>query len=214
MFCPSCGSQKTKLAGYSSPTRFLKYNDCGLYFASPIPDVESLRKIYDSYVDKDWPMSREEIETIVFHPTESDRFKSRVVRGFSGRFLDVGFGSAIDLVRALRLGFQVYGIELSRSRLSFARNILGFSEVFFGNLKEQSFPDEFFDVVMCWHVIEHVLDVDDFLDEVHLVLKPGGVLILGAENVEGLFPRLVRCARARHSQGKMGGQRFKKGKVV
>jgi SAM-dependent methyltransferase len=41
-----------------------------------------------------------------------------------------------------------------------------------------SLPDEYFDVVICAEVIEHVLDVGSLLATIHRVLKPGGTAVI------------------------------------
>lgn len=40
------------------------------------------------------------------------------------------------------------------------------------------FPDEHFDVVMSWGVMEHVADVPAVLAEIKRVLKPGGIAFI------------------------------------
>ncbi len=44
--------------------------------------------------------------------------------------------------------------------------------------KKIPFPDGEFDYVFCTEVMEHVPEPKDFLNEIHRVLKPGGVLIM------------------------------------
>jgi 2-polyprenyl-3-methyl-5-hydroxy-6-metoxy-1,4-benzoquinol methylase len=44
------------------------------------------------------------------------------------------------------------------------------------------FEDETFDVVTCTHIYEHVPDADRLLEEIHRVLKKGGVCYFAAQN--------------------------------
>jgi SAM-dependent methyltransferase len=44
------------------------------------------------------------------------------------------------------------------------------------------FPDSSFDIVFYHHVIEHVSDPAKSLDELHRVLKPGGLIYVGTPN--------------------------------
>jgi SAM-dependent methyltransferase len=45
------------------------------------------------------------------------------------------------------------------------------------NLESLAFEDNSLDLVICNHVLEHVLDLDKVLDEIHRCLRPGGILI-------------------------------------
>ena len=51
--------------------------------------------------------------------------------------------------------------------------------------------DECEDVVVLWHVLEHLLDPPTSLREVHRVLKPGGLLFIATPNPESLTARLI-----------------------
>lgn len=53
------------------------------------------------------------------------------------------------------------------------------------------FGAETLDVVVCDEVIEHVVDTDGLLDDVHRVLRPEGVLVLSTPNLAAWFNRLA-----------------------
>jgi SAM-dependent methyltransferase len=54
------------------------------------------------------------------------------------------------------------------------------------------YPDEHFDVVTSWHVLEHVLDPSRVLAEAYRILKPGGVLMLEVPNFDSLGRTVLR----------------------
>jgi SAM-dependent methyltransferase len=56
------------------------------------------------------------------------------------------------------------------------------------------FPDSHFDIVIASEVIEHLLDPDRFLDEVHRVLNPTGVLALTTPNLAAWYNRIILLA--------------------
>jgi SAM-dependent methyltransferase len=47
-----------------------------------------------------------------------------------------------------------------------------------GSVQNAAFPDEFFDVVTMWHVLEHVPDPRETLGELRRILKPNGLLVV------------------------------------
>jgi len=104
------------------------------------------------------------------------------------RCLDDGCGSGYgSFYLAKCAGAQrVVGIDLSAQAVDFARRHyrhphLEFQEM---NSLQLSFPDETFDVVLSFDVIEHVPEEqqDTFVAETRRVLKKEGALILGCPN--------------------------------
>lgn len=97
-----------------------------------------------------------------------------------GRILDVGCGLGY-LLSALRDGWEKYGIEVSRFA---AQHAQAWGQIFVGELREAQFPDEYFDVVVMHHVIEHMEDPISAILEVWRTLKPGGILLLGTPDFD------------------------------
>ena len=94
----------------------------------------------------------------------------------SGRLLDVGCAAGFFLAEA-RAHYEVQGVELSAWSSQYARERLQLP-VFTGTLQQAALPDDHFDVVTLWDVIEHVPDPVPLLAEAARVLKPGGRLVL------------------------------------
>jgi len=59
-------------------------------------------------------------------------------------------------------------------------------------LEEIEFPDDHFDAVTMWHVLEHVHDPRTVLSEVSRILKPNGILLVGVPNFGGFEARFFR----------------------
>lgn len=96
------------------------------------------------------------------------------VRG--GRFLEVGFGSGHTLREARSRGWDVLGVELAPTCVD-AMLAQGISATC-AELPTYDGPDEAFDVVGMYSVIEHTHHPDAYLARAHALLKPGGVLVL------------------------------------
>ncbi len=101
------------------------------------------------------------------------------LRPEGGLLLDVGCGAGdfLALMRG-RPGWQVMGIEPSAEAVLFAQDVLGL-DVRRGQLSCPDLPTGQFDVITLWHVIEHVPNPHEVLNEVGRLLKPDGVCVIG-----------------------------------
>ena len=96
------------------------------------------------------------------------------------RLLDVGCSSGALLKVAHENGFQVSGAEPAPQAAQTAQS-MGF-DVFPGFLQDAHFPDNHFDIVTLFEVIEHLTDPIALVSEIRRILKPGGILLLGTAN--------------------------------
>jgi ubiquinone/menaquinone biosynthesis C-methylase UbiE len=104
-----------------------------------------------------------------------DAFKQIVAKYMpaSGRALDLGCGDN-TILKSYRAGDrEVWGTDFVE------HPHLNDKEWFrlLGNGGKIPFPDDYFDLVVCISVLEHVEDPQGFLDEVARVLKPTGYFI-------------------------------------
>jgi SAM-dependent methyltransferase len=111
------------------------------------------------------------------------------------RILDIGLGSARDLLRVRRVcaktKLALYGIEAQEIYIQHAKDngITTFSL----NMEEQPLPvdDEFFDIIISNHVIEHTKEIYWIFAEVARTLKKGGIAIIGCPNLASWHNRLA-----------------------
>jgi SAM-dependent methyltransferase len=99
------------------------------------------------------------------------------------RMLDVGCGRGTMVRLARASGVEAYGIERP------APGETPRPWVFYKDLAECAFPDGQFQLVILWHVLEHLQDPRQTLREVHRILKPGGWLSLAVPNFGGAQAR-------------------------
>lgn len=106
------------------------------------------------------------------------------------QILDVGcgFGSFVLAARdrglaAIGLDVASFELEVARSRLAMLRPEDDSQSVFVeGDGLSLPFPDDAFEAVTLWNVIEHVPDSHKLLEEATRVLQPGGLLFAIAPN--------------------------------
>jgi len=103
-----------------------------------------------------------------------------------GELLDIGCGTGNFLAAARDAGYGVMGIELDRNAARFARERLGLQRVFPLTISEfvSQHPEERFDVVTFFEVLEHQAAPIEFLQKVRACVRPGGLIALSVPNRE------------------------------
>jgi 2-polyprenyl-3-methyl-5-hydroxy-6-metoxy-1,4-benzoquinol methylase len=97
------------------------------------------------------------------------------------RLLEIGVGSGSFLAAAREKGFEVLGADLSAPICDHVRSKFGIN-VHCGELT--TLPEgQRFDVIVMNHVLEHVSDPVDFLEQVRARLEPGGCVHIAVPNV-------------------------------
>ena len=100
------------------------------------------------------------------------------------RLMDIGCGqgTAFPLLRQAFAPAQLLGVDVDPDMLTsageLARSIDCPVELQHGSVTRLNLPDSSIDVVFCHQLIHHVADQVAALQELHRVLKPGGLLML------------------------------------
>ena len=106
-----------------------------------------------------------------------------IPQGKNLKILDAGCGEGQLLLKIARLrGGELYGADITEVALESAKERVAgahFSLQDLGNLK---YEDNFFDVVVCTEVIEHISRYRETIAQLKRVLKKGGLLILTFPN--------------------------------
>ncbi len=105
-----------------------------------------------------------------------------------GKLLDVGSYTGVFLSLAKLSGWKVKGIEPSQWAVKAAQKNYNLSLVN-GILKRGYFPNNTFEVVTMWDVIEHFTDPKDAIKIAFSYLKPGGALAMSTVDVGSFIAR-------------------------
>lgn len=162
---------------------------CGLVFRDIILDSQETDCLYsENYFTK------EQKEFFFEHDNIKRKdFLKRIkaienIYGQKGKILDVGcaIGTFLDVCQ--KRGWEVYGEELSDFAAQYAKDKFDLN-VFSGELIEAKFPDNFFDVVTLWDVVDHSERPRLLLKEVHRILKKDGLIVVQTTMKDGLIYR-------------------------
>jgi len=142
----------------------MKDKDSSSNFQESIYDTEAPQKIAEI---KDLKV-REIMTTLL----GSNKFK----------VLDIGCGDG-SLLEPFCSSQECYGIDVSENQLTQAkaRGI----KTYRVDLESKALPfdDESFDLIVCSETIEHILNADNLLHEIHRTLRLGGTFILTFPNI-------------------------------
>ena len=94
------------------------------------------------------------------------------------RLLEAGCGSATHF--KLNANIYAVGVDISKEELE-KNNIV--HEKILGDIHNCPLPEQGFDVVICWMVLEHLAKPKDALRNLFRAVKPQGLLILGFPNL-------------------------------
>lgn len=196
--CNLCGAKEARLLFRKDSTDFLQCRRCGLEWVHPLPDMAEMRKLYSSscYYNTD-NISQYGYSAYVrnkhLYVNLFNRRLDEILHytgGCRGRLLDVGCATGTLLELARLRGWEAVGVDISEYAARIARDYYNL-DVFAGELAEAAYPSGRFDVVVMDDLIEHVADPSALVQEVHRVLKSGGLLTLNTPNRGGLWHLLM-----------------------
>jgi 2-polyprenyl-3-methyl-5-hydroxy-6-metoxy-1,4-benzoquinol methylase len=194
--CKLCGSADRKLRYSVDGYDVVECDGCGVVFINLYEDFNA-SSLYSSdyYLERQNYYLKNSIVDPVHgfeNPNIVDfREGLELIKSFkhSGRLLDIGCGMGIFLSMAKEKGWEVSGVDISDYAISFARERFGL-DCFAGKLKDAKFPDNYFDVITLWDVIEHFEGPLEELEEIKRILADDGIILFDTPNAESLM-RLI-----------------------
>jgi 2-polyprenyl-3-methyl-5-hydroxy-6-metoxy-1,4-benzoquinol methylase len=192
--CPSCRATNPQAVWPEPPDsvfRIRRCSNCELIYTVPSLPPEQILSYYPyAYYGRQNARFHPLFETLIvwFRRRRADILCRRRQ---PGRILDIGCGRGHFLGLLRERGWETQGVELCEPAVQHARDVLGLN-VSLGGFDPVSFADDHFDVVMFWHVLEHLPKVRDALRGVARILRPGGILVIAVPNIASWQARLSR----------------------
>lgn len=97
-----------------------------------------------------------------------------------GRVLDIGCGPGW-LLSAIDDAWDKHGVELSAAAADHASQ---YGEILVGPFENARYPDGSFDLIVMYHVIEHLPDPVGALRRARALLRPGGRAVIGTPDFD------------------------------
>lgn len=159
---------------------------CGLVFTVPRPTPEVIGNYYKSDEYYSHQQNSKGFIPKIYERVKSINLRGKVAMATSdmvkGRLLDIGCGVGDFLLQVKKLGWEVMGIEPSEQAANIAQSRLGFTPLI--PTDYEKLPDQSFDVITMWHVLEHVDDLKSQTKELKRLLRPGGRLVIALPNYQ------------------------------
>src|SRR5690554_3839634 len=146
------------------------------------PQPDNLDKYYESEAYISHTDSKKTLMDKIYQYIKAlnIRFKLNLIDHYtnkSKKLLDVGTGTGDFLVAAQKTGWDILGIEPNKNALEKAR------EKRIAVLPTlNSVPQQKFDIITLWHVLEHLPDLDSQITNLVKLLEVNGTLIIAVPN--------------------------------
>ena len=166
--------------------RFVKCNNCSLIFSNPVLPAKKILNLYKN-------------STFDYHNESSYLKKTyafylQKALGSTGKkntkLLDIGCGNGFFLEEARNMGIKyIYGIEPGVASVKNAPKWLQ-KCIKIGLFEKNTYKSNTFDVITCFHTLDHVLDPNKFLHGVNSALKKDGKALFIVHDTDGLSVKL------------------------
>ncbi len=187
--CPLCNSKKEMFLFIKSGFNHVKCKDCGLVYVNPILNEE---KLHNLYLDED------SYNKVLMNELQIDLDRKRFIYNLEiinsmikepGTILDIGAGPGIFTEVAREMGWMPTAIEFNNYCVKRIKS-LGIRCIE-EPLEEAELPEDSFDCVTLWAVLEHIIHPHEMLKQINCILKPNGILAILVPNIDSLAARIM-----------------------
>ena len=203
--CKICGNRTRKYISNLFDDRYgyPKYFDiffcarCKLYQTHPPLGQEEIADLYTRYYPREDIDPKKMAENFRF---EQGRFPA-LGRWLGGnhriqyelppahkKILEIGCGDGRSLLQLRALGYDAYGIETDEN-VGKVRNELKLA-IHIGTIENSGFEPKTFDYIIANQLIEHIVNLDSFLEGCKELLKDEGTIIFSTPNAQSIYRKL------------------------
>jgi SAM-dependent methyltransferase len=183
-----------------------KCRKCGYAFVNPRPTLEFIMNYYqNSGLEPGTDSTLHTnitLESIILaekldpNPTiDASRMikttRKLLVHSGNTRFLDVGCGYGFFSREAKMNGFDITMLELAKNDRTIASEMVGIKphESTFEDFKAEP---EFYSTILMSQILEHALDINEWLSKAHSMLTKKGIIIIALPNFGSIFRKIMQ----------------------
>ncbi len=193
--CPICGSSESALvqkgARHAPEAEVRRCGACGLVFLWPRPPADDLARYYETSYREDYgelPVEKRYLEDLPEARRRVERLRALLAPDV--RVLEIGCGSGAFLDAVRPYVEQLQGVEPDRESRTWIEGRLGLSVVSeLGALRQQQAT---FDLVVMFHVLEHLPDPLAFLRSLPKSLRAGAKVVIEVPNLDDALVSLYQ----------------------
>jgi 2-polyprenyl-3-methyl-5-hydroxy-6-metoxy-1,4-benzoquinol methylase len=190
--CPVCNKEEFKnflVVTDNSVSKesfvIVECENCSFKFTNPRPNAKSI----GSYYESEEYISHSNIKTGIinraYHVVRSITTKQKVelINRYApakGSILDYGCGTGVFIKACKKDGWEIRGVEPSEKAREVAISETG--ELIASDLSE--IQGEKFEIITLWHVLEHIHDLNETMNELVEMLSDEGTLIIAVPNAD------------------------------
>lgn len=170
-------------------------------------DVNRIVSIEDININKKKYLNgKSDLLNNIIHLLEADKFRylnnfNKITNKFNLKkkdlnILDIGcgYGHWIDYLNS-NYNHNVFGMDLNNNKINYGKNTLNLNfKYFIDKIENEEFiskNENKFDIITCWHVLEHVFDPILFIINIKRLLKKNGIFIFEVPNEDDELIKLV-----------------------
>lgn len=169
-----------------SKDRIVECKKCGLVYVNPRLKENKIISSYSSGCDKKFVSQNKGREK-----TFKKSIKVLGKYAKKGKLLDIGTAGGSFIYVAKQNGWEVYGIEPNKWLCNWGWKNYGI-KINKGTLFDYKYPNNFFDMITLWDVLEHVTDPIKTLRECNRILKKDGMLLINYPDIGSIAARLMK----------------------
>ena len=191
--CPICGSSESALvqkgARHAPEAEVRRCGTCGLVFLWPRPPADDLARYYETSYREDYgelPVEKRYLEDLGEARRRVERLRPLLAPGI--RVLEIGCGSGAFLDAVRPYVKQITGVEPDRESRAWIEARFGLAVA--ADFESLQAEDETFDLVVMFHVLEHLPDPLAFLRSLPKLLRAGGKAVIEVPNRDDVLVSL------------------------
>ncbi len=178
--CDICGCCKSNPLFTKEGFVHVRCSGCGLVYVNPRLTDHLRGQVYAGTAEMgDENLSAAQINRLLNELKRMERFRK------TNRILEIGPGKGWFLEQAKKLGWETWAVEVNLKAIDRLGEI-GIYRVLAESADCFNVPEQHFDVVRMWDVIEHLQSPAKALNLFHISLRSGGIIRLSTTNFASL----------------------------